>query len=211
MTMNVLHVVANPKPVAEANSKQLADAFFKALKAKQPGVAVTEVDLYANPPPFYDYETYRHYWYPVFDALYKPNDKEKAAAAYSRKQCDLFKAADVLVITTPMWNFGMPAILKAWLDQVLMPNVTFAIGAGGVKALHKIRKVIVLASSGGTYEAGDLRDGVRNGIKAALGFVGITDIEVAWAQGQNPFFFKDFAERKDKALKEAVALGMKVG
>jgi len=87
-----------------------------------------------------------------------------------------------------LWNYGMPAILKAWLDQVLMPNVTFAIGGRGVKGLHHIRKVVVLASSGGTYEPGDPRDGIRNGLKAALGFVGITDIEVAWSQGQNPFF-----------------------
>ncbi|MEI6514419.1 MAG: NAD(P)H-dependent oxidoreductase [bacterium] len=208
--MHVLHVIANPKPAAEANSKALSASFFKALKAKQPGVSVTELDLYANHPPFYDYSTYRHYWYPVFDAGYKPTDEEKAAVQYARKQCELFKQADVLVITTPMWNFGMPAILKAWLDQVLMPNVTFTIGAGGVKALHKIRKVIVMVSSGGTYEPGDLRDGIRNGIKAAMGFVGITDVEVAWAQGQNPFFFKDHAERKAKAVAEAAALGTKV-
>lgn len=204
--MRVLHIIANPKPVAEAASKQLAEAFFKSLKAGQPSAAVTEVNLYADPPPFYDYETYRHYWFPVFDALYKPGESEKAAAAYSRKHCGLFKDADILVITTPMWNFGMPAILKAWLDQVLTPNVTFSLGAGGVKALHKIRKVIVLASSGGTYEVGDLRDGIRNGIKAAMGFVGVTDIEVIWAQGQNPFFFKDCAERKAMAVKAAAEL-----
>ncbi|MEI6564776.1 MAG: NAD(P)H-dependent oxidoreductase [bacterium] len=207
--MKILHVIANPKPVVEANSRQLTEAFLKALKAKQPGALVTEVDLYANPPPYYDYATYRKFWYPVFDPSYKPTDQEKAAAKYALKQCDLFNQADVLVMTTPMWNFGMPAILKAWLDQILMPGETFSIGPGGVKPLHKIRKVVVLVSSGGTYDAGDLRDGIRNGIKAALGFVGITDIEVAWAQGQNPFFFKDHAERKAKAMADAVELAGK--
>lgn len=204
--MNIMHVVANPKPVVEANSKQLADVFFKELKARRKDLSVTEVDLYAKPPPYYDYATYRHFWYPVFDATYKPTDSEKAAVAYAMEQCRLFKAADALVVTTPMWNFGMPGILKSWFDQVLMPNVTFTIGAGGVKSMHKIRKVVVMASSGGAYEAGDSRDGIRNGIKAAVGFVGITDVEVAWAQGQNPFFFQDHAERKAKALAEAVRL-----
>lgn len=208
--MKVLHVIANPKPAGEANSKQLAAAFINALKAKQPGVSITEVDLYANPPPFYDYETYRHFWYPVFDATYKATDKEKKAVQYALAQCELFKQADVLVITVPMWNFGMPAILKAWLDQVLMPNVTFSIGPTGFKAMHKIRKVVIMASSGGTYEAGDVRDGIRNGIKSAVGFVGIADVEVVWVQGQNSFFFKDHAERKAKAIADATALGTKL-
>ncbi len=208
--MNVLHVIANPKPAAEANSKQLAEAFLKALKGKQSGVSVTEVNLYASPPPYYDYETYRHFWYPVFDPSFKASDKEKKAAEYSMAQCKLFKQADLLVMTTPMWNFGVPAILKAWLDQVLMPNVTFSIGPTGFTPMHRIRKVVVLASSGGVYEVGDLRDGVRNGIKAAVGFVGIADVDVVWAQGQNPFFFKDHAERKAKAIADAAALGLKL-
>jgi FMN-dependent NADH-azoreductase len=205
--MNVLHVIANPKPIAEAHSKQLAAAFFTTLKTKQPGCQVAELDLYANPPPFYDYETYRHFWYPVFDPAYKASEKELAASQYARKQCGVFNQADVLVITTPMWNFGMPAILKAWLDQVLMPNVTFTIGGSGVKGLHHIRKVVVLVSSGGTYEPGDSRDGIRNGLKAAFGFVGITDIEVSWSQGQNPIFFKDSAERHTRAVLDAMQLG----
>lgn len=208
--MKVLHVVANPKPAAEANSKQLTDAFLKALRANQPDVSVTEVDLYSNPPPYYDYETYRHFWYPVFDPSYRASDKEKKAVKYSLAQCELFKQADVLLITTPMWNFGIPAILKAWFDQVLMPNVTFSVGATGFKAMHKIRKVVIMASSGGTYEAGDLRDGIRNGIKAAVGFIGISNVEVVWVQGQNPFFFKDHAERKARAMSDAAALGKKL-
>jgi FMN-dependent NADH-azoreductase len=71
MGMNVLHVIANPKPAAEANSKQLAEVFLKALKGKEPCVSVAEVDLYANPPPYYDNETYRHFWYPVFDPSFQ--------------------------------------------------------------------------------------------------------------------------------------------
>lgn len=208
--MNVLHVVANPKPLAEAHSKQLAEAFFKALKAGKPGVAMTEVDLYSNPPPFYNYEAYRHFWYPAYDAAYKPTDQEKAAVKYAMAQGDLVKKADVLVLTTPMWNFGMPAILKAWLDQVIAPSLTFSMGPGGPKPLHKIRKVVVLASSGGAYAAGDLRDGVRNGVTAAMGFMGIGDVDVVWSEGQNPFFFKDHAERHGRAVNDAASLGAKI-
>ncbi len=208
--MHVLHVIANPKPAGEATSKQLAEAFLKAVKEKQPGASVTEVDLYAKPPPYYDYETYRHFWYPVFEPSFKASDKEKQAAEYSLAQCKLFKQAELLVLTTPMWNFGVPAILKAWLDQVLMPNITFSVGPTGFTPMHRIRRAVVLASSGGVYEAGDPRDGVRTGIRAAVGFVGITDVEVVWAAGQNSFFFKDHAERKASAMAAATALGRKL-
>jgi FMN-dependent NADH-azoreductase len=114
--MNILHVIANPKPTAEANSKQLANAFFNALKEVNPSASVTSVDLNANPPPFYSYDVYRCFWYPVFDASYKPSDKEKAAVRYALDQCRLFNQADVLVLTTPMWNFSVPGILKAWME-----------------------------------------------------------------------------------------------
>jgi FMN-dependent NADH-azoreductase len=208
--MNILHVIANPKPAAESHSKQLTDAFFQALRKANAGAEVTEVDLNANPPPFYGYDTYRYFWYPVFDPSYQASAAEQAAVRYSLAQCRIFKAADVLVLTTPMWNFGVPAILKAWIDQILMPNQTFSIGPGGVKPLHKIRRIVLLASSGGTYESGDPRDALRAGIKAAFGFAGIKDVDVAWAQGQNPFFFQDHAERKAKAVRKAEALGRKI-
>jgi FMN-dependent NADH-azoreductase len=208
--MNVLNVVANPKPKEEAVSKQLATAFFAALKAQNPSTVVTDVDLYAQPPPFYSYGVYRHFWYPVFDPAYKPSSEEARAAAYAHEQCRLFKQSDVVVLTSPMWNFSLPAILKAWIDQVIMPNQTFSIGAGGVQGLHKVRKVVLLTASGGAYADGDPKDNLSREVRAAFGFMGIADIGVVWAQGQNPFFFKDSAARKAAALADAAALGRTV-
>lgn len=209
--MHILHVIANPKPEPEANSKQLAAAFFKALQAANPAATVTVVDLNAKPPPFYSYANYRYFWYPVFDAAYQPTAAEKKSVKYALEQCRLFNQADVLVLTTPMWNFSVPGILKAWIDQVLAPNQAFTLGPGGVKPLHKIRKIVLLASSGGAYADGDPRDCLKAAIRAAFGFVQIQDLAVAWAQGQNPFFFKDSAARKTAALEEAAALGRTIG
>lgn len=205
--MNILHVTANPKPAAESASKELTAAFLSELKKAKPAATVTEVDLYANPPPFYTYDVYRYFWYPVFDASYQVSPREKLASAYALEQCALFKSADVLVLTSPMWNFSLPAILKAWIDQVIMPNHTFNISSSGVKGLHKVRKVVLLAASGGVYAAGDAREHLAAEVRAAFGFMGIPEVDIAWAQGQNPFFFQDHAERKAKAVGEAAALG----
>ena len=209
--MKILHISANPKPVNEANSKQLTEEFFKVLKEKDSGIEVTHVDLYDSPPPFYSYESYKYFWYPVFIENYKPSEEEAKAAEYALEQIKLFNDADVLVITSPMWNFSVPSILKAWEDMVLAPNGVFTVGPGGTKPLHHIRKVIMLASSGGAY-SGDRAesDAFTRQIKTALGFVGIKDFEIAWADGQNPFFFKDMAERKEKAMKKARELAEKV-
>ena len=205
--MQVLHVVANPKPTAESASKQITEVFFDALKEKNPDVRVTTVDLYQDPPPYYDYRIYRNFWYPLFQPGYQPTPDERKAAEYAARHGKLFNQADVLVVTAPMWNFAVPAILKAWTDQVLSPGLTFTIGAEGVKPLHKVKKLILLTASGGAYQPGDERDNFLPQIKAAFGFAGISEVEVARADGQNTFFFKDHAERKAKAAAEARRLG----
>jgi FMN-dependent NADH-azoreductase len=204
--MRILHINANPKPTAEAASRQLTAAFFQALTEAAPDVEVTTRDLYADPPPFYDYATYRHFWYPVFIPDYQPTPEEVAAVAYARAATAQVNAADVLVITAPMWNFGVPAILKAWLDQIIQPGITFSMGAGGVQPLHHLQKVIIFTASGGAYAPGDPRDHAVPALRAAVGFLGVKEVDVAWADGQNLFFFADHAERKATAVANAQAL-----
>jgi FMN-dependent NADH-azoreductase len=208
--MKVLHVIANPKPTAESTSKQVTDAFFASLKKARCHATVREVDLYRDQPPFYTYEEYRHFWYPVFQMNYKSSAAEKKAARYALRHGKLFNDADVLVITAPMWNFSIPGILKAWMDQVLCPGLTFTIGPAGVVALHAVKRVILLTSSGGAYDPEDRRNNLTSEIKAAFGFVRIPEVDVAWADGQNTLFYKDCAQRKDKAIQTAKALAQKL-
>jgi FMN-dependent NADH-azoreductase len=208
--MKILHVIANPKPVEEANSKQLTEAFLKELKKNAPDATITTVDLYLSPPPYYSYNTYRHFWYPIFNQEYKPSKEEIADSAYALEQGKIFNDTDVLVITSPMWNFTVPAILKAWQDQVLSPGLTFSISTEGVKPLHHVKKIILLLSSGGVYGEDDRKNNLVDQIKTAFGFVRINDLDYAWADGQNTFFFKDYQERKENAMKKAEELGREV-
>ena len=208
--MKILHVVANPKPADESVSKQVADAFFQTLKKARGSASIKKIDLYKDPPPFYTYDAYRHFWYPVFQMDYKPSAAERKAARYAVKHGKLFNETDVLVITAPMWNFAVPGILKAWMDQVMSPGLTFTIGPAGVVALHKMKKVVVLAASGGAYDPEDRRNNLTHQIKAAFSFARIPDVDVAMADGQNPFFYKDCLQRKDKAIQTAKALAQKL-
>ncbi len=202
--MNVLHVCANPKPTEESVSKQLAAAFFAKLIELKPEVELVNVNLYDEKPPFYSYELYRRAWYPVFDENYEPSKVEEMAMNYAGKQAELFNNADVLVLTMPMWNFTVPAIMKAWIDQVLTPGLTFSISReDGIKPLHKVKSIVLLVASGGVYKEGDERDALTSEVRAAFGFVGIDDLEIVWAEGQNPLFFDNHDENKAIAIEAA--------
>jgi FMN-dependent NADH-azoreductase len=201
--MNILHVCANPKPTGESVSKQLAVSFFTTLADLSADFEVTNIDLYQNPPPYLSYEEYRGLYLPVFIDGYYPTDKEIKASNYAKEQGDLFNSADILVITTPMWNFSIPAILKAWIDQVITPGIAFNYTPKGPKPLHHIKHIVLLVASGGTYKEDDARDCLSSQLKTLFQYIVIDNINIAWADGQNPIFFKDCNIRKNLAL-EAV-------
>lgn len=205
--MNVLHVCANPKPTEESVSKQLASAFFAKLIELKPEVELVNIDLYDEKPPFYSYELYKRAWYPVFNESYEPSKVEEMALNYATKQAEAFNAADVLVLTMPMWNFTVPAIMKAWIDQVLCPDLTFTISKeDGIKPLHKIKSIVLLVSSGGVYKEDDERDALSRQIRSAFGFIGIDDLEIVWAEGQNPLFFDNCEDNKAMAIEAATEI-----
>lgn len=204
--MNILHVCASPKPIDESASKQLAAAFFTRLAEKNPDVNVTNVDLYNNPPPYLTYEAYRALWRPVFEPGYTPTEAEVKATEYSRAQCELLQEADILVMTMPMWSCGIPAIMKAWIDQIMAPNSTFSYDAQGPKRLHALRKAILLVSSGNVLKENDPNDALSVQINAVMSYIGVMDVAFAWADGQDPILHHDGAPRKNLALEAAQEL-----
>ena len=202
--MNILHVCANPKPTEESISKQIASAFIGRLIELKPDVELVNVDLYDEKPPFYSYDLYKRAWYPVFNEGYEPSKVEEMSLNYANGQIEKFKDADVLVLTMPMWNYSVPAIMKAWIDQVLLPGYTFSISKeDGVKGLHKIKRIVMLVSSGGVYKEDDDRDALTRQIRHGFEFIGINEIDVVWAEGQNPLFFDNNEENKAVAIEAA--------
>lgn len=178
--------------------------FFGKLIDLKPEVELINVDLYDEKPPFYSYELYKRVWYPVFDETYEPSKVEQMAMNYAEKQAEAFNAADVLVLTMPMWNYSVPAIMKAWIDQVLCPGLTFEISKeAGVKGLHKIKSIVLLVSSGGVYKEDDDRDALSRQVRHAFAFLGIENLQIVWAEGQNPLFFDNCEENKEIAIEAA--------
>lgn len=96
------------------------------------------------------------------------------------------KAADVVVLATPMFNFSLPAVVKAWFDAVLLKGETWDVGAEGYKGLMPGRKALILMASGGRYEGpmADWDHGMSLA-KQLFSFMGFADVRAAWASGMN--------------------------
>jgi len=95
--------------------------------------------------------------------------------------------SDLLVIASPMWNFGMPSSLKAWIDHVVRAGKTFNYAGAGVEGLAKGTKAILVLASGGVFteEPWKSWDTVEPYLRQILGFIGITDVQTVRAQGMN--------------------------
>lgn len=90
------------------------------------------------------------------------------------------QAADVVVISLPIWNFGIPASLKAWIDLVARAGLTFQYTAEGPKGLLEGKRAILAIASGGT-EVGSQIDFATEYMKHVLGFIGVHEVEIVAA------------------------------
>ena len=93
------------------------------------------------------------------------------------------QAADIVVIGMPIYNFGVPAALKAWIDQVARARVTFRYTENGPEGLLIGKRAIIVAASGGTGVDSDI-DFATPYLRHALGFIGIHDVQVIAADQQ---------------------------
>ena len=201
--MNVLHVIANPRPAETSSSKKLAFEFFAALTEKNPDVVVNNIDLYQNKPPYVSAEALNYFWGPIANPAYIPSKAEESAANFSNNNAQALIDADVLVLTLPVWLNSMPAILKAWFDQVLVPGKMFAFGAEGLIPTHHLRTVVLLVSSDQVYKEGDLRDGLTPALRAIFAYIGVEDLQIAWADGQDSSRHFDSEQRREMAVEAA--------
>ena len=101
---------------------------------------------------------------------------QRATLALSDELIAELQAADTLVIGLPIYNFGVPATLKAWVDQVARAGVTFRYTEAGPEGLLTGKRALIAVASGGT-KAGSEMDFATGYIRQVLGFIGIADVE----------------------------------
>lgn len=109
---------------------------------------------------------------------------KQAALALSDALVKEVQAADVLVIGVPIYNFGVPATLKAWIDLIARARLTFQYTEQGPQGLLTDKKAYLLVASGGTPVGGAI-DFATPWLKHVLAFIGITEVEVIAAERLN--------------------------
>ncbi|HXB62277.1 MAG TPA: NAD(P)H-dependent oxidoreductase [Acidobacteriaceae bacterium] len=171
-------------PRSASVSSELTKQFADTWKTKHPGGTHIHRNTAASNLPFVDEA--------LIAAYYTPEDKltpeQKQHLALSDKLIAELLAADTIVIGLPMWNFGVPASFKAWIDLVARAGKTFRYGPEGPKGLLKPEtKVVVVAARGGFY-SGDSPmntfDQQEPGLRTILGFLGLRDIHFVYAENQ---------------------------
>jgi FMN-dependent NADH-azoreductase len=87
------------------------------------------------------------------------------------------KQADTIVIGSPVYNFSVPAVLKAWIDQIARVGVTFKYTPDGPVGLLSGKRAIIVIASGGTPVGSNI-DYASGYLKHIMGFIGITDVTI---------------------------------
>jgi FMN-dependent NADH-azoreductase len=159
-------------------SSRLAERFVAAWRAANPGAGVTVRDLAREPVPHLDAERFG-----AFMAKAEERTVEQQATAnYSDALIAELKAADVIVLGLPMYNFGLPSTLKAYFDHIGRAGHTFKYTEKGPVGLVTGKKAYVFAARGGLYE-GTTRDTQTAYVRDFLALIGVTDVEFIYAEG----------------------------
>ena len=156
-------------------SSRLASAF---VARAFPAAKLIVRDLARDPVPHLDAARFS-----AFTA--KPEGRtpeQQAVVAYSDALIDELRRADVVVLGLPMYNFGVPSQLKAWIDHIARAGETFRYTAGGPVGLLTGKKAYIFATRGGRY-AGSAADTQTQYVRQLLEFVGIDDVEFVYAEG----------------------------
>ena len=162
----------------EGQSTRLANEFVARWQQANPNASLVVRDLAADPLPHLSGERFQAF-------LTAPQDRspeQAAIAAQSQSLIDELKAADIIVVGLPMYNFGIPSTLKAWIDHIARAGLTFKYTEQGAVGLLADRKVILFAARGGHYQ-GTAQDTQTGYMTTFLNFIGLHDIEFIYAEG----------------------------
>ncbi|MBA2675957.1 NAD(P)H-dependent oxidoreductase [Ramlibacter sp.] len=164
-----------------SQSRRLTHAFVSRWLAARPGDEVVYRDLGAMPP-----RPVHHEWIPsAFTPEPQRTPDQRAALRESDAMVRELKAADVVVIGLPMYNYGMPAPLKAWVDAIVRIAMTFDYDPGRANPYVPLladrprRAVLLTARGSHGFDAGGAQAALNHAdtlLRDVLGFVGITDV-----------------------------------
>lgn len=175
--MNILQINSSAR-AENSHSTRLASAIVERVRADHADARLQVRDLARTPHPQLDEA--------ALQALFTPEEartpEQAARVALDDALIAEIQAADVVVLGVPMYNFGVPAQLKNWIDAISRARVTFRYTEQGPEGLLKGKKVYVALTRGGKYRDTPADTQVPY-LKTVLSFLGMTDVQFIFAEG----------------------------
>jgi len=173
--LNVLIVTASARESSSV-TRRFADEMLAELRSQHGKINVQHREV-SSGLPFVDEK-----WVNAnFTPADQRSDKHKATLALSDTLVEELKQADVVLIAAPIYNFGIPASLKAWVDLIARVGLTFNYTSNGPVGILQNKKAHIVVASGGTQIGSDI-DFASGYLRHVMGFIGIDDVSIISAE-----------------------------
>jgi len=191
----LLYIKANPKSDQSSRTFIISEHFIKVYKEFHPNDQIITLDLYKEGIHFLSQEDINDIFAPKTEA-----SKHHPILKYAYQ----FLEADKYVFAAPMWNLGIPAILKAYIDYITVSGITFKYTEQGAVGLLRGKKAVHIMATGGEYKTLPFSDFemANRYLKTILGFMGVEDFQTITAQRLD-IVGEDVEKIISNALKEA--------
>ena len=172
----LIYIESSPRK-SRSHSIKASKAFLDSYAKEHPNDTIEKIDLWAEAlPPFSD---------EVLDAKYsimhgsEPSENEKKAWEKIENLFNRFNSGDKYVFSVPMWNFGLPYVLKHYIDLITQPGLAWAFTPESGYSGLVSGKVAVIYATGGEYSAGSQTEAFdlqKPAFENWLAFIGLTDV-----------------------------------
>lgn len=199
MPNHLLFISSSSKPEEYSTSKTVGRYMLKQFLQKYPDTVIEEIDLYTTNLPLFNYRLFSgRATLPTADEYEKLSEEEKQQVNRINELCDQFLRADRYILSAPMWSLFFPAILKQYLDCIIIQGKLIDVSPTHARGLlgDKERKMVYIQSSGGLYPIAltrKLNQGLRY-LEDIFCFLGISDFRKVLVEGvESPKIGKELA------------------
>lgn len=182
MSTTLLHVIATPRGLA-SNTGRVSSVLLEALNSEYDDLDIVSLDLFSADLPAVAGENIKSKYALMTGQVLDKNARRSWSEI--ERTIEQFLAADLYLLTVPMWNFSIPYALKYYIDAIVQPGYLFRYNElGQPEPLVHGKKMICVTSRGGDYTEAPMAalDFVEPYLRAIFGLVGITDIHFFNAQ-----------------------------
>lgn len=203
----VLYVKGNPTEEMDSHSLSVGREFINKYKEKNPMDEVIEINVYEDNIPMIDKDVLKG-WGKLQGgkSMEDLSKEEREKIVRIDELTEQFLKADKYVFSTPMWNLGLPPMVKAYMDTVIVARKTFQYTENGPVGLLGGKKALHIHATGGAYSEGPAKDFVHGHsyMESALTFMGIQDISSIIIEGTVYMPKEDLKKKASEDVNEVV-------